>query len=107
MIGGAFDLANASPEQLEAWIDGREHGQRGGFDLGYGLGWHEGWAAAEAELAALQRRAHGIVTAASKLRPWAEEQQRRRDRMVEAERSTARRLDEIRHDQAALPREVA
>lgn len=92
MTGQPFDLLGASRAELDAYLAGRVDGYLEGEATGYLRGYH----ACDDELSAIQRRAHAIVTAASELYPWRIEQERRRQRQIDAEKAMSTRLEEIR-----------
>lgn len=85
-----FDLMAAPRPEFAAYLAGRVDGYLDGEDVGYA----RGYAACDAELAAIQRAAHRVVRAMARLDPWEDAQRRRRQRQVEASE---------RHAEAARP----
>lgn len=57
-----FDLAQMTPDARASFL--------AVFQLGAEAGWHDGYRAAEEDLAAIQRRAHAVVQAAARSLPY-------------------------------------
>lgn len=57
-----FDLAQMTPDARASFL--------AVFQLGAEAGWHDGYRAAEEDLAAIQRRAYAVVQAAARTEPF-------------------------------------
>lgn len=81
-----FDLATAPRAVFDAYVAGRHDGHLEGEAVGF----RRGWRACDDEISALQRAAHRVARAMSRIEPHAEREERRREREVDLAERRAR-----------------